>query len=215
MNPSPRLAKVHSAATKRIRRLRVLVDGLSLPSTTPEDRLVAWVVIEMVNLWANFLRSYYLSCSIETRTGSGVTLTFTSVTFIDVQAALRHSVVLLRDPKFSKPVVSRRDEPAWHDSRKFLILAKNVGISNLTHVYRAFGYKTAFFEFLIPVRNFYAHRCDETHRKASNVGVKMGLAATPRLRATEIMCAALPHRPHNLITDWLDDMRNVIDLLCA
>jgi len=77
------------------------------------------------------------------------------------------------------------------------------------------AYRTDFYNLLPTIRNFYAHRCDETFRKAGNVGIRLGLSAVPNLHATEIMCSKLSKRPHNIATDWLDDIGNVIDILCA
>jgi hypothetical protein len=79
----------------------------------------------------------------------------------------------------------------------------------------ALAYKTNFYMLLPTIRNFYAHRCDDTFRRAGNVGIRLGLSATPNLHATEIMCSRLPKRPQNVATDWLDDIGNIIDLLCA
>lgn len=214
MNSSGRLSKLHSAATRRALKLRSLVEAFGLPATAEKDRVVAWVVIEAVNLWGGFLRAYYLSGAIKARTGSGVPVYFAR-TFASRQAALTHAVRLLKNPKFNKKTIVRRDEPAWHDVGNFLKLATSVGLSNLAQVQTALAYRTNFFGLLAPVRNFYAHRSDETCRRAANVGVRLGLAATPRMRATEILCSRLPRRPENVITDWLYDMESVIDLMCS
>lgn len=111
--------------------------------------------------------------------------------------------------------ITGRDEPPWHDSRIFLKLEELVGASNLTQVHAAFGTRSSFVSFLPVVRNFYAHRCQETNLKAARVGIKLGLSAKPEMRATRILCSKLPRRPENVLTDWLDDMSNVIELLCV
>ena len=215
MNASHRLEKLNRAAKKRIKKLRSHVSHFSAPTTTEQDRMIAWVVVETLNLWAGFLRAYYLSGAIGTRTSLGGRVTYKSVTFANSSAAILHAIRVVKNPLFSKRDVSRRDEPTWHDKDNFLSLLKKVDASNLPQIYAAFSTGVNFFDFLPTVRNFYAHRCDETFRKATKVGVKLGLATTPRLRPTEIMCTRLPKRPSNVITDWLDDMANVIDLLCS
>ena len=188
---------------------------LALPPTAEKDRLIAWVVIEARNLWAGFLRAYYLSGAIRTRTASGIPVSFTSMRFPDAKAALVYSVQLLKNPKFTRSGVRRQDEPPWHVVTDYLSLCKKVGFSNLPQILGALSYRTDFFEQLTPVRNFYAHRCDETFRKACQVGIKLGLSSKPDLRPTQILCSKLPGRPQNLITDWLDDIENVIQLLCT
>jgi hypothetical protein len=214
VNPSYRLDKLNSAARRRIVRLRSVVSPLSLPATPEADRAVAWAMIEALNLWASFLRAYYLSATIHAKTLSGAKITLSSASFSDLQAALRFAVQL-QDPHFKKSTVSRRDEPAWHNVSDFLRLLRYVGVSNLGSVQAGLSYSPAFMKHLPAIRNFYAHRCDDTFRRAGNVGIRLGLSATPTLHATEIMCARLPKRPQNVATDWLDDIGNVIDLLCT
>lgn len=215
MNASHRLEKLNRAASKRITKLRSLVSPLSLPAAPGQDRIIAWVVIETLNLWAGFLRAYYLSGAIGTRTSIGGRVTFKSVAFPNAKAAIIHAIRAVKNAKFNNSYVSRRDEPTWHDTGDFLKLTKKVGASNLPQIYAAFSTGATFYNYLATVRNFYAHRCDETFRKATQVGVKIGLTTRPRLRPSEIMCARLPGCPSNVITDWLDDMANVIDLLCS
>ena len=215
MNASHRLRKLSTAAKGRIARIRFRAKQLSLPATPDKDVVAGWAVIESLNVWAGFLRAYYLSGAIRTRTVSGVRITFTAAAFPSSQAALIFAVKKLKTKHFSKPVVSRRDEPAWHNSKDIRALLRGLGVSNLPQVYAAFSYSTKFFDFLPTIRNFYAHRCDETFRKAALIGVRLGLTATPQLRPTEIMCSKLSKRPENVLTDWLDDMASVIDLLCS
>jgi len=172
-------------------------------------------MIEALNVWASFLRAYYLSAVIHAKTASGTRINLSSAAFADIQAALRFAVQYLRDPKFKKTFVSRRDEPPWHNVADFLRLSQRIGISTLGRVQAGLAYQTTFFNYLPTIRNFYAHRCDDTSRKVGNVGVRLGLSALPNLHATEIMCSRLPRRPQNIAADWLDDIGNVIDLLCS
>jgi hypothetical protein len=135
------------------------------------------------------------------------------VAFPNLDAALKFAA-RAKDPNFKKSFVSRRDEPAWHNTSDFFKLVQQIGASNLPRIQAGLAYSTTFFNNLPTIRNFYAHRCDDTFRKAGNVGVRLGLSATPDLHATEIMCSRLPRRPQNIATDWLDDIANVIDLIC-
>jgi hypothetical protein len=215
VNPSYRLEKLNRVARRRITKLRSVVRALSLPLPPEADRAVAWAIIEALNVWASFLRAYYLSAAIHAKTRSGTKIALSSGAFPDAQAALKFAVQYLKDPKFKKSFVSRRDEPTWHNTSDFLKLLRKVGASNILVIQAGLAYRTTFFIFLPTIRNFYAHRCDDTSRKAGNVGVKLGLSATPNLHATEIMCSTLPRRPQNIATDWLDDIGNVIDLLCS
>lgn len=215
MNPTQNLDKLNRITNRRIAKLRSFVSHLSLPATPEKDRIVAWTVIEALNVWAGFLRAYYLSGVIKAQTRTGQRVAFTARAFPNAQSALKFAVILLKDKGFKKPIVTRRDEPGWHSTRNFLRLVKDVGASNLPQIYASLSVGTTFYEFLPTIRHFYAHRCDGTHREAARVGVTLGLSTKPILRATEIMCAKLPKRPQNVITDWLDDMSVVVDLLCS
>jgi hypothetical protein len=185
-----------------------------VPTAAREDRIVSWAAIEARNVWAEFLRAYYLSGAIRTRTVSGGHVSFTKLSFPNTTAALIYSAQFRRKA-FRGHAVRRRDEPAWHVVPDYLSLCRAVGFSNLSQILAAFSYQTEFFEQLTPIRNFYAHRCDETFRKAGQVGIKLGLSSKADLRPTQIMCSKLPGRPQNVITDWLDDIKNVIQLLCT
>jgi hypothetical protein len=214
MNPSCRLGKLKAAALKRLGRLRSRVSGLSFPIVPNDDISVAWVTVEALNLWGGFLRAYYLSGAISCRTASGKPVKFVVFKFPNMEAALKFAAHSAKGGKVPAKL-SRRDEPAWHDAKVFLKLEKSVGASNLAQIYAAFGIATPFTECLSIVRNFYAHRCDETARKAARVGVKLGLSTKPELRPTKILCSKLPKRPQNVLTDWIDDMSNIIDVLCS
>lgn len=214
MNPSHRLERLHTAAMKRLGKLRAHVSGLTFPVAPDDDVRVAWTTIEALNLWGGFLRAYYLSGAIKCRTVSGKSVRFTALSFADSESALKFAIKKIKGGKVPAKI-SRRDEPTWHDTAVFLSLEKSVGASNLAQIYAAFGAGTAFAPLLPTIRNFYAHRCDETYRKAARVGIKLGLSTKAELRATKILCSRLPKRPQNVLTDWIDDMSNVIDLLCA
>lgn len=147
MNPSYRLDKLNTVARRRIARLRLIVSPLSLPATPEADRAVAWAIIEADNLWAGFLRAYYLSAAIHARTASGGKIRLSSAAFPDLQSALKFAA-RLKDPKFKKSIVSRRDEPAWHNTTDFLKLLQKIGASNLPRVQAGLAYGTTFFNHL-------------------------------------------------------------------
>lgn len=214
MNPSHRLEKLHRVTSKRIVRLRLRASSFSPPLTMDDDARLAWVVIESLNLWAGFLRAYYLSGAIRTRTISGAAVRFTAQNFASTQSALKFAVRKVKNSTFSKSRVTRYDEPPWHRVDKFIELEKAVAASNLPQIYKALAAGSNFAALLKEMRNFYAHRCDETFRSAAQVGIKLGLTPKPELCANSILCSRLPSRPQNIMTDWLDDMANVVDLLC-
>lgn len=215
MRPTRRLPKLGRGVFRRLVRLHVVACSVAAPPGTSEDRVVAWLVIEALNLWAEFVRAYYLSGAMGTRTGSGVSVGFKLAPFPDLGSAIRQAIFLTRGTSVTSPTVPRRLEPAWHDKHTVLPLFRRVGASNLAQVQAAFSVPSTFLEYLPTLRNFYAHRCADTYRKAANVAVRLGLSALPTLRPAQIVCSALPARPQSLIIDWLDEMGDVAGLLCA
>jgi hypothetical protein len=126
--------------------------------------------------------------------------------------ALIFAIRRLRSRNYSGGRPLRRDEPAWHDPRTLLTLATDIGVSNVNEVQAAFSLGATYFSNLPTVRNFYAHRNDETFRKVRDKAILLGLGRN--LRPCEFVCMILPSRPQNLISDWLDEIRLTIELLC-
>jgi hypothetical protein len=215
VNPSHRLEKLYKSASRRIEKLRSRVRHLNVPIKFDDDVQIAWAVIEASSLWGAFLRAYYLSGAIQTRTRSGRSVQFTARAFPNTESALRFAIQTVGSRPFNNNRVTRYDEPPWHNVKNFLNLQKAVAASNLQQVYSGLAAGSTFSPMLKDVRNFYAHRCDETFLRAATVGIKLGLTSKPELRAGKILCSRLPRRPQNVITDWLDDMANVFDLLSA
>src|ERR1700678_277634 len=215
MNASHRLEKLDRAAKKRFAKLRSRVSHLRVPINLEEDIQLAWTVIEARNLWAEFLRAYYLSGAISTQTRSSVLVYFQSAKFVNRGTALAFAIQTVKDPKFNQKHVTRYHEPPWHSVQKFLKVQTKVGASNLNQIQSALSGASTFDGLFDKLRNFYAHRCDSTFGEAAEVGVRLGLSSEPELRASRILCSRLPKRPQNIITDWLDDMVNVVDALCS
>jgi hypothetical protein len=214
MNPSHRLEKLNDSASARLAKLRSRVRHLHAPINFDDDVQVAWTVIETLNLWAGFLRAYYLSGAMRTETQSSIPVYFKSAVFPNKVSALAFAIKV-KNPAFTKTVFTRYDEPPWHNLGTFLAVQKRVGASNLTQVYSALSAASSFDKRLQKIRNFYAHRCDDTFREAAKVGVMLGLSAKPELRPGRILCSRLPKKSQNVITDWLDDMNQAISLLCS
>jgi hypothetical protein len=110
--------------------------------------------------------------------------------------ALVFAIRRLRWHNYSGVSPSRRDEPTWHDPRTLLTLASDIGVSNLNEVQAAFSLGATYLSNLPTVRNFYAHRNDETFRKVREKAILLGLGRN--IRPSEFVCTVLPSRPQNL-----------------
>lgn len=206
-----RLGRLEGVAIRRALRLRSLVDAYSLPVTPERERVVSYVTIEALNLWASFARAYYLSSALGARIRAGGRVTVQLQGIRTPGDAITFSVVKIQRRRGTGPW-KRRDEPAWHDPNTLLTLFGYLGASNLNEVHRAFGYQTGVFRQLPTFRNFFAHRNEETARKTADIARGYGLS--PRLRPSEVLCTRSVGRPQNILADWLDDLRNVIQLMC-
>jgi hypothetical protein len=210
MRPVRQLSKLKTAATRRDNRLKNLVDSLSLPVNTEIDRIVAFATIEALNLWGSFLRAYYISCFLGATMPQGGRVNIAVAGPRTTINALTFAMQTIKGKP--KPPKNRRDEPSWYDQNNLLRLLTNCAASNLPKVQVALSYSTSAFSELPAMRNFFAHRNDETAQKTKDVARRLGLSVA--LRPSEILCSKAPGRPQNILADWLDDLSAVIDLLC-
>jgi len=213
MRPTPYLARLERRAVERALRLRSLADSCSGPVTAEADRLVSFLAIETLNLWASFARSYYLSCVMGAKTRAGARVTVANATVRTFDDAIRLAVWTFKPKlKTSSGPFTHRDEPAWHDTTVLLRLVTAIGSSTTSQTTTALGYSTTVFRDLPVFRNFFAHRCEGTAVKAANVARRYSLS--PALRPSEILCARRLGRPQSVLSDWIDDVRNVVSGLC-
>ena len=210
MNPQYDYHRLHRSAITRILWLRDKVDKLTPVTALSNDETIAFVTIESTNVWAAFVRAYYLSWFMKPRTMTGQRVSCSR--HFSFQDALLFAIHQ-RSPRYRGARPSRRDEPTWHDPTNLLSFATAVGVSNFGQIASALSFGATYWSNLPTVRNFYAHRNDETFRKVQAKAALLGLGTN--LRPCEFLCTALPSRPQNLISDWLDEMRLTIELLCT
>jgi len=212
MKPVRRLKKLRIIASRRAMRLKSLINACVVPITSDGDRVVAFVVIEALNLWASFARAYYLSCVLKATTEAGGRVAIVNSTIRTVTDALGFSVKLFKPHVRSSGPFSRREEPAWHDTSNLLKVLTSLGASNIAQVQAALSYPTSVFKQLPVARNFFAHRNEDTARKTTGIARDLGLSVNAR--PSEMLCEKAKGRPQNVLADWLDDLRIVIELMC-
>lgn len=212
MRPTRRLEKPQISASRRLIILKTLVDGCRLPVESEHDRATAFVTIEAVNLWTLFSRSFYLSCTLHAKRSNGVQITINSLGIKTQSDAITFAIRQLRPNLKGSGPWTYRDEPIWREPNTLLKLIQALGASNLAQVQAGFAYQTSVFKELPRIRNFFAHRNEDTNAKTVSVARTVGVST--KLRPSEIMCSYGPGRPQNVICDWLDDMRHVVNLVC-
>ena len=212
MRPCPHLVDLSDKAGRRLIRLRELVRLRAIPLSDEDDRAFSFVCIEAANLWARYSRSFYLSCAARARDASGVRvahLTASARTHQDALTVAIHGITPRLLGK-SAPWTSR-DEPDWRqpavlDRALFLL-----GATNLPKVRAAFALPNNVFRDLPTFRNFYAHRGMETANRVRHVARSYALPGD--LHPTEILGTRLTGRPQCILADWVDELRQVIDLM--
>jgi hypothetical protein len=211
LNPHYNYQRLHRSANIRLLWLRQKVMNLTPVTSFSHDESISYVVIESNNLWASFVRAYYLSWFMRPKTIGGQRVRC-GRHFASFQDALLFAI-RRRAPRYGDLRPSRRNEPSWHDPNNLLLLASAVGVSNFSQISSALSFGATYSANLPTVRNFYAHRNDDTFRKVQSKAVLLGLGSN--LRPCEFVCAALPSRPQNLLCDWLDEIRLTVELLCT
>jgi hypothetical protein len=212
MRESRSFAALRAKARKRLARLRARA-VLGIANSNPErDREMAYVVLEAQNAWANFSRSYLISCIYKPRRCTGGRVTHANATIQTPGDVLYAANKLAKGPHAPAPA-TRRDEPAWYDTALFGRTSQELQCSHLAEVQAALSLQTRVFYDLPSFRNFYAHRNGESAQKAVQLARTQYLITGPR-HPSDVLALPAKNRTQALILDWLDDMRAMVDLLC-
>lgn len=213
MQPVDRLPRLTRLAHKRLIYLSGLVQTIPILDWQEADRILSFAAIETLNLWSEFIRSYYLSCIFGAEKGDGTKVKTAVRVGRTVATAIDFSVRKLRPSLRHRPPWRRRDEPTWYEPETLIVLSRELGCSNFKEITAAFSYPTRAFADLPKFRNFFAHRNEETARKAVERAIFYGLS--PKLRPGEILASIAPGRPQSVLDDWIDDLREIAALLCC
>lgn len=210
MRPHRRLKNLERSASKRLKRLHKLAFNVSLqPPCKDREVNIAFVVIETLNCWNNFSRSYYLSSILNPKTKQGKRIA-TSVAGYTYNQAI-HDAILLWKPRSPVPTAGiwhRRSEPPWFDPNILMNSCQQLNCSNIVDIQAALSLGSRVFLDLPTVRNFYGHRNPQTELAASNIGLNYLLPTN--LHPTEMLLSRPPTRPQPLILDWIDDIITTI-----
>jgi len=214
VRPTKNLWKLYISSRRRVARLRAIIyHAHREPSGDGREAKVAFVTIDILNLWANFMRSYYLSCMYSAVSSRKIQITATPPRQTENQAigfAVRHWRPRAT-PKADGSWQSR-DEPTWHDPSQIIPVMRAQGLSNLLDFEAAFSTGERTFIDLPVFRNYFGHRNGRTQFAAQNLAPHYGLPVTRR--PTEILLSRPLRRPQPLILDWMDHVLFTIEYLC-
>jgi hypothetical protein len=212
MRPSQNLGALQTASRQRLARLRQrTVQGLA-PDFTERDRSFAYVILETQNLWSNFVRSYVLSCLRRPSRINNPAVTLGNAAVATPGDVLLIATRLWKGPAAPAPA-DRREEPPWHEKRFLLKTCQEMQCSHYADVEAALGIQTRVFEDLPTFRNFYAHRNEDSARRAVELARRYYLIRGCR-HPTQVLARTAHGRTQALILDWLDDLGVILDFLC-
>lgn len=221
MKPTRDLRRVQRSASRRLERLRFAVDDCLTSPTAPTraelDRTMSHAVIELHNLWLAFSRSLYLSSAFRARDGSGYRVALSKVSqATTVDEALTPAIRRTRpDRKSRKPPWNWNDEPRWADVNVLLNSLDEIGASNLPTVSAGLSTGSLVFVTLGPVRNFYAHRGEDTSQRASKALLRYlvpGNVHPTNALTRHVVVGGVP-KALPLVVEWIDDIGLAIDLV--
>lgn len=206
MRTAAELAKLNDAIQRRLIRIRRLF--ISHTNRADEDRplILANVVIELDNLVLSGLRQFTISTLFRARTSSGHRITHSQTVKSEGEAsAYIFSVINLTayQKQGSPQNVSRRLEPTVRDPKSTEKVLRACAASNTASLQNALALNFRLFGDLGTLRNFYAHRNEDTWRKAKTKALSMGLGAVRH--ADEVLTSSWNHSPVSIFENWTNE----------
>ena len=164
-------------------------------------------VIELDNLIISTLRESTVSSLVRTRTVSGHRVA-TNRSFQREGEISAHILSIVNSVTFlrlNRPSwIARKDEPTVRDPKITEKILIGCGASNLPSLQNALALNLSLFRDIPPLRNFYAHRNEDTWRKVKDKARAMGILVTRH--TDELVQAAIIGRPASIFEDWLGDL---------
>jgi hypothetical protein len=212
MRPEPHLGALIWKTSRRALRLRELIRYRTLPLSTQDEQLLSYVTIEGLNLWTMFARCYFLSSALKARTSNGPRVVI-AVGGINTQNDALTFAVYQERPRFVGMTGpwAYWQEPTWRNPVAFDRVMAALKPSNLGNLRKGLAYPTTALDDLPVFRNYYAHKGRNTALQARSIARKYALS--PAMRPSELLCSRGPGRPQSLLADWLDDVRNIVELM--
>ncbi len=198
MRPNRRLSRLSDSLLSRIQRLDKIFATRPITDPAALDRITAYCTIELANGWAQFMRSYYLSCVSSARRRSGALVKHKGVFPTGHPDALLHAATLTGKKVRGKYPV-RGEEPDWSQPGVIMSLAKKLSFSNVPEIGMAFGSSKSLSDLTI-CRNYFAHRGENTAAKIEDLSRRMSLPI--ERKAAGLINNVLPGTARTVFEDW-------------
>jgi hypothetical protein len=211
MHPARHLSVLRDRACHRVDYLSALSVACSQPTTDCMRRRAAFVLVEGVNTWSAFVRSFYLSCVFRAQRERRGRVAVGIPGIVTADQAIEFAVLKVAKGK-QKARYSWSDEPAWHKRETIAKLSTLLALSNDAEIQVAVNVGTKAFVDIVTCRNFFAHRGKATMAQARST--LAGYGQSLRDHPSNAVCGTNPGRTQNIMTDWLSDIRLTMELLC-
>ncbi len=214
-----RLDRLSHSTERRLRRLQgrarqVRVAGGTLKPSQFEAE-VSFVVIELLNMWSNAAKWYFVSCARGARSSQGQQI-HSALALVDDNDAVGAAVRVFHPgatPSGATGLWDRRDEPSWHDPNTLVRLSSAAHLSNAVTISGSFGLGAKVFRDLPVFRNYFAHRNRETRMAAQRIGRPYGVNTLQN--PSKILCEVPVGRGASVLEEWIDEISATIRLLCG
>lgn len=199
------------------RSTRALSDTSSPQFAAPSEEKFTFSVVNLLNSWANFQRTYFICCLLGVKSASSKSIISNqsgSVTTSNdaIGKAILHFTPA-RVPR-STGIWDTRDEPTWHDSNTLIRLSTAFAFSNDEDIQTAFTFGFTAHKNLVTFRNYYAHKNQGTKKKAQAIAnqylIPQHLHPTAVLLETPSTVTST-----NLLEMWTAEFNQTIELLCG
>jgi hypothetical protein len=202
------------AFSGRLRRIRKV--SAQSETGTPEERAraLSFALIELDNLILGGMREFIVSSlrGARTATGHRISVAGHFTTSESIAAYVLSIVQAVTYRRIGSPsAVNRRQEAKIRDPRQVDRVLSTCSASNVGSVRNALSLNTSLFSDIATVRNFYAHRNEDTWAKVRRQATEKGVLNIKH--TDEFVTRQIPGRPVSLLEDWLDDAELFFDVM--
>lgn len=209
MKTSKSLPGLTSWMLRQIEERQRDIETITMPPELPGAAEISFLLMDIHNKVATFLRAYCLSSLAGAYMANGSRVN--STTGIQGhRSALTFAIQTERPRNVGIGPWEHRDEPTWHDPNVIIRILNKAGCSNAVGVNDALSIGSGAFVHLTTARNFLAHRSESTALRLRSLGGAYGLPLSTDPLAVVF---GIGHgRPQGILEDWLDDIATIVSL---
>lgn len=213
MHAASDLSKLHNAVQNRLKRIKNHFASVSRRPEIDRNSVITTCVIELDNTAICALREFTVSSLRRARTVRGHRISVNRKFGPETEIAA-YVLSVVNTVKFSRnrPSALKREEEQTvrdpKDTEKILI---NCAATNLPSLQNALALNVGIFRDIPTVRNFYAHRNENTWRKVRDKARAMGVV--PVRHPDDFVQSSIAGRPVSLFEDWLGEAQLFFDEL--